>query len=251
MLRTAHPQSTCAARYASYTEKNWLPPHSVARYISPSMENSSAVPAPACQANQAHCRRFRIFKRRKRHNRQRRRQNNPDDPMKHHRVMPFQKPRDLFCQKHHRHACAQYRRNNRRQVHCSDVFHKRRIEPERHQKRRKKLIPGAMMLSATQKAAEQISQKPLRNRNADPAQETQKDQHRKKRPRQRIQIPPAPSFFLLPPETSTAAFRRSARQTGTPTKLHSVSGKIRSHAQRAKNPPAAPQEHRKQKSAVL
>ena len=47
MLRTAHPQSTCAARYASYTEKNWLPPHSVARYISPSMENSSAVPAPA------------------------------------------------------------------------------------------------------------------------------------------------------------------------------------------------------------
>ena len=49
MLRTAHPQSTCAARYASYTEKNWLPPHSVARYISPSMENNSAVPAPAAR----------------------------------------------------------------------------------------------------------------------------------------------------------------------------------------------------------
>ena len=49
MLRTAHPQLTYAARCTFPAQKNWLPPHSVARYIFPSMENNSAVPAPAAR----------------------------------------------------------------------------------------------------------------------------------------------------------------------------------------------------------
>ena len=208
------------------------------RYISPSMENSSAVPAACRQAKQAHCRRFRIFKRRKRHNHQRRRQNNPDDPMKHDRVMSFQKPRDLFCQKHHRHACAQYRRNNRRQVNCSDVFHKRRIEPEAASKAQK-THPGAMMLSATQKPQNRFPKSPCGIETLIRRRKPQKISTVKTPPPAHTD-PTCSSLFSCLPKTSTAAFRRSARQTGTPTKLHSVSGKNPDPRAESKNPPAAP-----------
>ena len=169
--------------------------------------------------------------------------------MKHDRVMSFQKPRDLFCQKHHRHACAQHRRNNCRQVRCSDVFHKRRIEPKRHQKRRK-THSGRNDAERHTKAAEQISKKPLRNRNADPAHETQKDQYRKKRPRQRIQIPPAPSFFSCLPK-----HRRQHSDDQPDKQAHRqnfIACQEKSDRTRREQKSArCPQEHRKQKSAVL